>query len=242
MSLVVVFVVTILAFSWSTSAPSFSREQTSLLKAAKSAATFSTATTAKEGFGPKKAHLTRDDLLVAIPSSSDRLPLVRGSRAWRKDVPSRIITEFWSDPDKLTKQAAFEGAKYEKYGEWREAWGCLKIGDVRAGVTPFLAAHLHGYDNFKWMLYGDDDTVFFIDNALEMLEGLDHNMPYFLTDNIWFPDQFDGRRVDHRKVHPTDQPPGVYPVGTRTPCISPMAPLQMCLWAPTEPQRVVRAI
>lgn len=33
-----------------------------------------------------------------------RLPLVRGSRAWRKDVPSRIITEFWSDPDKLTKQ------------------------------------------------------------------------------------------------------------------------------------------
>lgn len=57
-------------------------------------------------------------------------------------------------------------------------------------MTPFLAAHLHGYDNFKWMLYGDDDTVFFIDNALEMLEGLDHNMPYFLTDNIWFPDQF----------------------------------------------------
>lgn len=40
------------------------------------------------------------------------------------------------------------------------------------------------------MLYGDDDTVFFIDNALEMLEGLDHNMPYFLTDNVWFPDQF----------------------------------------------------
>lgn len=60
----------------------------------------------------------------------------------------------------------------------------------RAGVTPFLAAHLHGYKNFKWMLYGDDDTVFFIDNALDMLEGLDHNMPYFLTDHLWFPDQF----------------------------------------------------
>ena len=40
------------------------------------------------------------------------------------------------------------------------------------------------------MLYGDDDTVFFIDNALDMLEGLDHNMPYFLTDHLWFPDQF----------------------------------------------------
>ncbi len=61
-------------------------------------------------------------------------------------------------------------------------------------MTPFLAAHLHGYDNFKWMLYGDDDTVFFIDNALDMLEGLDHNMPYFLTDHLWFPDQF-GKRL-----------------------------------------------
>ena len=61
---------------------------------------------------------------------------------------------------------------------------------LRAGVTPFLAAHLHGYNNFKWMLYGDDDTVFFIDNALDMLEELDHNMPYFLTDHLWFPDQF----------------------------------------------------
>ena len=40
------------------------------------------------------------------------------------------------------------------------------------------------------MLYGDDDTVFFIDNALDMLEGLDHNMPYFLTDHLWFPDQY----------------------------------------------------
>ncbi len=40
------------------------------------------------------------------------------------------------------------------------------------------------------MLYGDDDTVFFVDNALGMLEELDHNMPYFLTDHLWFPDQF----------------------------------------------------
>ena len=29
-------------------------------------------------------------------------------------------------------QAEFEGEKFEKYGEWREAWGCMKIGDVRS--------------------------------------------------------------------------------------------------------------
>ena len=67
---------------------------------------------------------------------------------------------------------------------------CGLVVPNRAGVTPFLAAHLRGYENFKWMLYGDDDTVFFVDNALDMLEELDHNMPYFLTDHLWFPDQF----------------------------------------------------
>ncbi|DBB03610.1 hypothetical protein WJX82_006761 [Trebouxia sp. C0006] len=175
----------------------------------------------RESFGKKKTKLKRKDLLVAIPSSSDRLPLVRGSRLWRRGVPSLIITEFWSDPDKLTRQAEFEGEKFEKYGEWREAWGCLKIGDVRAGVTPFLAAHLHGYNNFKWMLYGDDDTVFFIDNALDMLEGLDHNMPYFLTDHLWFPDQFDGRGGDHRKMHPNRSAPRCLPCGYQDPLHQP---------------------
>ncbi|KAL3150659.1 hypothetical protein ABBQ32_000457 [Trebouxia sp. C0010 RCD-2024] len=35
-----------------------------------------------------------------------RLPLVRGSRAWRKHVPSFIITETGSDAAALTKQVA----------------------------------------------------------------------------------------------------------------------------------------
>ncbi len=48
------------------------------------------------------------------------------------------------------------------------------------------------------MLYGDDDTVFFVDNALDMLEELDHNMPYFLTDHLWFPDLFG---ENHCAVH-----------------------------------------
>ena len=56
-------------------------------------------------------------------------------------------------------------------------------------MTPFLAAKMKDY-KFKWLLYGDDDTVFFIENALSMLEGLDHNMPYFLTDHLWYPDLY----------------------------------------------------
>ena len=43
-----------------------------------------------------------------------------------------------------------------------------------------------GLDSFKWVLYGDDDTVFFIDGALDALENLDYNMPYLLSDDVWF--------------------------------------------------------
>lgn len=53
-------------------------------------------------------------------------------------------------------------------------------------MAPFLANHSQGADNYKWMLYGDDDTVFYLDNVLRMLEPLDPTMPYFITDHIWF--------------------------------------------------------
>ena len=43
-----------------------------------------------------------------------------------------------------------------------------------------------GLDSFKWILYGDDDTVFFVDGALDMLQDLDYNMPYLLSDDVWF--------------------------------------------------------
>lgn len=41
-------------------------------------------------------------------------------------------------------------------------------------------------DSYKWMLYGDDDTLFFKEAALELLAPFDHDLPYAVTDNIWF--------------------------------------------------------
>ena len=62
-----------------------------------------------------------------------------------------------------------------------------KAGDLRATITPFLANMTIGPDNFKWMLFGDDDTVFLIDNVMHMLPHLDPEQPYFITDHLWFP-------------------------------------------------------
>lgn len=63
-----------------------------------------------------------------------------------------------------------------------------KAGDLRATVTPFLANMTIGPDNFKWMLFGDDDTVFLIDNVLNLLPHLDPTVPYFMTDHLWYPE------------------------------------------------------
>ena len=52
---------------------------------------------------------------------------------------------------------------------------------------PFLANQSFGVDNYKWILFGEDDTVFFVENALKLLGHLDHELPYFLTDNIQYP-------------------------------------------------------
>lgn len=39
----------------------------------------------------------------------------------------------------------------------------------------------HFGDTYTWLLYGDDDTLFFTDAVLGVLDGLDADMPYFLT-------------------------------------------------------------
>lgn len=36
-------------------------------------------------------------------------------------------------------------------------------------------------DGYKWILYGDDDTMWFIEGTLKFLEDFDPDMPYFLT-------------------------------------------------------------
>ncbi len=39
----------------------------------------------------------------------------------------------------------------------------------------------HFGESYKWLLYGDDDTFFFLDAAMQVLQHLDPEMPYFLT-------------------------------------------------------------
>lgn len=53
-------------------------------------------------------------------------------------------------------------------------------GDSRAALAPFLA-HKEFGDTYKWLLYGDDDTQFFIDGALRLAQDFDPDLPWFIT-------------------------------------------------------------
>ena len=45
-------------------------------------------------------------------------------------------------------------------------------------LLPLLQAFKGDY---KWILYGDDDTFFFVDGVLELLQDFDPSLPYFIT-------------------------------------------------------------
>lgn len=62
----------------------------------------------------------------------------------------------------------------------------------RAALAPFLANKTAAPHSYKWILYGDDDTYWFIDNVLRYLDQLDPNMPYLLSDNIWTKERTSG--------------------------------------------------
>ena len=63
-----------------------------------------------------------------------------------------------------------------------DPWRC------RASLAPFRANKTLGIDSYRWILYGDDDTVWFPDVILKLVNRMDHETPYFLTDHIWFPE------------------------------------------------------
>lgn len=50
-------------------------------------------------------------------------------------------------------------------------------------MAPFVAHQLlkkEGVD-YKWMLYGDDDTMWFLSAVLDLLRDYDSELPYFIS-------------------------------------------------------------
>ncbi|KAK9848859.1 hypothetical protein WJX84_012447 [Apatococcus fuscideae] len=139
---------------------------------------------------------------AAMPADDNHRALVFASRHWRKGVRTFIANNNPVDPEQV------EAGK-----EFNETWSyypddvplrSLYGGDSRAALVPFLA-HTQLQDTYKWLLYGDDDTVWFLEGVMSMLEDLDPDMPYFITDHMWW------SNTPGRASHPNRQAPRCLP-------------------------------
>ena len=140
--------------------------------------------------------LSLNDLAFAMPTSTSRHSLVMATRAGREGVRTVIAT---NDTRAALKDLVSSGSmaghssetilEYpdEIYNSTLQGPHAPRPGDVRSALTPFMAhAHfLRTSHQYKWMLYGDDDTLFFMPNVLRLLERLDHRVPLAITENLW---------------------------------------------------------
>lgn len=82
-------------------------------------------------------------------------------------------------PDALVQQGKQHNETWSYYPDdvpLRSLYG----GDTRAALVPYLAHAAFG-DTYKWLLYGDDDTVWFPESVMKLLEDFDPDLPYFIT-------------------------------------------------------------
>jgi hypothetical protein len=64
-----------------------------------------------------------------------------------------------------------------------------------------LVQALNG-SSYKWLLFGGADTVFFPEAVLQMLEDFDPQVPYIITDNLWWGGQHGGPNEDAPRCLP----------------------------------------
>ncbi|KAK9816820.1 hypothetical protein WJX72_005362 [[Myrmecia] bisecta] len=118
-----------------------------------------------------------------MPVDDKHIALAKASRYWRKGVRTLIAGNVEPSPAQVE-----EGRPFNETWTWYPDDAPLRSlygGDTRAALVPFMAHRQLG-DTYKWLLYGDDDTVWFIDGMMRILENLDPDMPYFITDHMWW--------------------------------------------------------
>ncbi|KAG2434057.1 hypothetical protein HXX76_007785 [Chlamydomonas incerta] len=151
--------------------------------------------------------LTDDDFVYATGTCRERMLLAKSTRAWRRGLRGFFLTDI-NDTSKLAalnaEGAGGHGDTYAYFPNDGDAGlggrrhGRM-AGDTRAAAAPF-AAYRHYGDTFKWLLYGDDDTLFYLDALKHMLSEHDPNLPLAFSDNLWY----DGR-------HPNPHAPRCLP-------------------------------
>ncbi|KAK9815274.1 hypothetical protein WJX72_000949 [[Myrmecia] bisecta] len=162
-------------------------------------------------------HAQQRDFVVAIPTNEAHSVIVAAGRSWRQGIRAFIASDAELSDEQKAERRAFNETWCNYPND--EPLRSYYPGDSRAALVPFLA-HRHFGETYKWMLYGDDDTMWFLNAASTMVHGLDPEVPYFLTDHMWWggwKEHDDTRKAHsaaplcvpcgyHRPVTPEDAP------------------------------------
>ncbi|KAG2425675.1 hypothetical protein HXX76_013517 [Chlamydomonas incerta] len=190
--------------------------------------------------GARRPALRDEDLVLVRASCEKRLDLAHATaRAGRPSSALRVVYVV-DQPElaaRLNNHVAREPGLNETYLSWPDRPDPRKPGDSRVAMVPWLAHKALGA-SYKWLLYGDDDTYFFLDSVRELLRDYDPELPYVVTDVLWhkrkrymseaprcLPCHVDPAYVEKAKVRPDKDPPkrpaGAPPLDFHQPPIPP---------------------
>ncbi|GAX82109.1 hypothetical protein CEUSTIGMA_g9537.t1 [Chlamydomonas eustigma] len=131
-----------------------------------------------------------NDIVLVVPSTMARLPLVQKTRSWRKGIRTLIATDAGTSAA-LELTTHFSSSHLETYIHIDDEKPqpnlkpyAKRPGDYRGAQAPFLA-HKHFGDTYKWMMYGDDDTLFFLPGVINLIRRFNDMEPLAVTDNLW---------------------------------------------------------
>jgi hypothetical protein len=68
----------------------------------------------------------------------------------------------------------------------------LPFAWLQDGMKSLFSVQALNGSSYKWLLFGGADTVFFPEAVLQMLEDFDPQVPYIITDNLWWGGQHGG--------------------------------------------------
>ncbi|PNW72215.1 hypothetical protein CHLRE_16g677350v5 [Chlamydomonas reinhardtii] len=157
-----------------------------------------------------------EHFVFATGSYPDRYLLAQATRSWRRGVRAFIAINNTQDVDTLNERNQAHHERYEYFpdegeGDLGPRFHGFMRGDSRAAMAPFMA-HEHYGETYKWLLYGDDDTIFYMPAVKRMLAHLDPELPYAISDNLWYrsrhPNLFAPRCLPCHMAVDADPPPG----------------------------------
>ncbi|KAG2435453.1 hypothetical protein HYH02_011953 [Chlamydomonas schloesseri] len=118
------------------------------------------------------------DFLVVVPTHHARIGTVYASRSWRKGVRTHIVVD---DQVKLDALRTMGLRHNESFSAMPDLPGVP--GSLRLVLAPLLA-HRKYAGKYKWMLLGDDDTLFSLTAVMAMLREMrvSHTDPLAISD------------------------------------------------------------